>query len=116
MKQLAGDPQAVQINPLRHQCTELPAGKYEKKRPPGKPKQSNYKQQGSENYQMQAQHKKRFDSKSTHNSKDKCSKCGDTAHIEGFQCPAKNTNVKLAISLDILQACFSRNRKLTSNP
>ena len=37
IKQVAGDPQAAQINLLRHQCTELPAGKYKKKRPPGKP-------------------------------------------------------------------------------
>ena len=89
IKQVAGDPQAVQINLLRHQCTELPAGKYKKKRPPVKPKQSNHKQQSSDNYQVQAQHKKRFDPKSTHNNKDRCSKCGDTAYIEGFQCPVK---------------------------
>ena len=28
IKQVAGDPQAALINLLRHQCTELPAGKY----------------------------------------------------------------------------------------
>ena len=94
IKQVAGDPQAVQINLLRHQCTELPAGKYKKKRPHVKPKQSNHKQQSSENYQVQAQHKKRFDPKSAHNNKDRCSKCGDTAHIEGFQCPAKKYQCK----------------------
>ena len=33
MKQVAGDPQAEQINLLRHQCTELPAGKYKKIKP-----------------------------------------------------------------------------------
>ena len=38
IKQVAGDPQAAQINLLRHQCTELPAGKYKKKRPPMKSK------------------------------------------------------------------------------
>ena len=116
IKQVAGDPQAVQINLLRHQNTELSAGKYKKKRPLVKPKQSNHKQQRSVSYHAQAQHKKRFDPKSAHNNKDRCSKCGDTAHIEGFQCPAKNTSVKLATSLDILQACVSRKSKLTSNP
>ena len=40
IKQVAGDSQAVQINLLRHQHTELPAGKYKKKRPPVKSKQS----------------------------------------------------------------------------
>ena len=59
-----------------------------------KPKQSNHKQQSSENYQVQAQHKKRFDHKSTHNYKDRCSKYGDMAHIEGFPCPAKKIPVQ----------------------
>ena len=31
IKQVAGDPQATQINLLRHQHTELPAGKYKRK-------------------------------------------------------------------------------------
>ena len=106
----------MQINLLRHQCTELPAGKYKKKRPPVKSKQSNHKPQSSERYHVQVQHKKRFDPKSTNNNKDRCSKCRDTAYMEGFQCPAKNINAKLAIHLDILQACVSRKSKLTSNP
>ena len=37
IKLVAGDPQAVQINLLRYQFTELPAGKYKEKRPPVKP-------------------------------------------------------------------------------
>ena len=89
IKQVAGDPQATQINLLRHQCTELPEGKYKKKRSSVKPKQSNHKQHGSESYQVQNQCKKWFDAKSTHQNKDRYSKCGDTVHIEGFQCPAK---------------------------
>ena len=88
IKQVAGNPQAVQINLLRHQCTELPAGKY-KKKSSVKPKQSNHKQHGSKSYQVQTYHKKRFDPKSAHQKKDRCYKCRDTAHIEIFQCPAK---------------------------
>ena len=83
-KQVAGDPQAVQINLLRYQCTELPAGKYQKKRSSVKSNQSNHKEHGSESYQVQTQHKKQFDAKSTHQNKDRCSKCGDTAQIEGI--------------------------------
>ena len=94
IKQVAEDPQAAQINLLRHHCRELPTGKYKKKRPPVKPKQSNHKQQSSESYQAQALHKKRFDPKSTHSNKDRCSKCRDTAHIEGFQCPVKKYQCK----------------------
>ena len=47
IKQVAGDPQAVQINLLRHQCTELPAGKYKKKKSSVKSRQANHKQHGN---------------------------------------------------------------------
>ena len=94
IKQVAGDPQAAQINLLRHQRTELPAGKYKKKRAPMKPKQPSHKQQGNEGYHPQAQPKKRFDTKGLHNDKSRCSKCGDSVHVEGFQCLAKKYQCK----------------------
>ena len=94
IKQVAGDPQAAQINLLRHQRTELPAGKYKKKRPGIKPRQSSHKHQGQEGYHAQAQPKKRFDARGTHNDKSRCSKCGDSVHVEGFQCPAKKYQCK----------------------
>ena len=94
IKQVAGDPQAVQITLLRHQCTEMPASKYKKKRPPGKPKQTNHEHQDSKGYKPQAQHKKGFDTRGVHNDRNRCSKCGDTVHLEGFQCPAKKYQCK----------------------
>ena len=94
IKQVAGDPQAVQINLLRHQCTELPVAKYKKKNSSTKSRQSNHKQHGSESSKVQSQHKKRCDVKSDHQSKDRCSKCGDSAHIEGFQYPAQKFQCK----------------------
>ena len=50
IKQVTGYPPAEQINLLRHQHTELPAGKYKKKKSSVKPKQSNHNQYGSERY------------------------------------------------------------------
>ena len=50
IKQVAGDAEAGQINLLRHQHTELPAGKYKNKRSPVKSKQAHHKPQNSENY------------------------------------------------------------------
>ena len=91
---ISSDPQAVQINHLRHQHTELSAGKYKKKKSSGKPRQSNYKQHGNECSQVQSQHKKRFDTKSAHQNKDRCSKCGDSVRVECFQCPAKRYQCK----------------------
>ena len=89
IKQVLGDSQAVQINLLRHQHTELPAGKYKKKKSSVKSRQPNYKQHRNGNSQVQSQHKKQFDVKQAHQSKDRCSKCGDSVHVEGFVCPAK---------------------------
>ena len=94
IKQVAGDPQAMQINLLRHQCTELPASKYKKKRLLWKPKQINCKNQGSNNHKPQVQQKKKFDTKGAYQDRNRCSKCGDTVHMEGFQCPAKKYQCK----------------------
>ena len=112
IKQVAGDPQAAQINLLRHQCTELPAGKYKKKRAPMKPKQSNHKHQGNEGYHSQAQPKKRFDTKGVHNDKSRYSKCGDSVHIEGSSVQPRSTSVKLATSLVTSPVCVTRRSKL----
>ena len=90
IKQVAGDPQAVQINLLMYQCTELSAEKYKKKKKSSvKSRQSNYKNPGNENSQVSSQHKKWLDAKNAHQNKERCSKCGDSTHVEGFQCHAK---------------------------
>ena len=94
IKQVAGDPQAAQINLLRHQRTELPAGKYKKKRSGIKPRQSNHKNQSQEGYHLQVQPKKRCDTRGAHNDRTRFSKCGDSVHVEGFQCPAKKYQCK----------------------
>ena len=115
-KQIAGDPQVAQINLVRHQHTELPTGKYKKKKSSVKSRQSNHKQHWSESCQVPSQHKKQFDVKSAYQNKDRYSKYGDSAHIEGFQCAAKNSNAKLATSLDTLPVFVMRKSKLISNP
>ena len=59
-----------------------------------KPTQVSHKHQGNEGYHPQTQPKKRFDTKGAHNDKSICSKCCDTIHLEGFQCPAKKYHYK----------------------
>ena len=61
IKQVAGDPQAVQINLMRHQCTEIPPGKHKKKKSFVKPKQSSHKHAVLENPQASSYNKKSFD-------------------------------------------------------
>ena len=94
IKQVVGDPQAAQINLCRHQCRELPAGKYEKKKSSVKSRQSNHKNHGRENSQVPSHHKKWFDVKNAHQNKGRCSKCGNSIHVEGLQCPAKKFQCK----------------------
>ena len=79
-----------------------------------KHKQSNHKQCGSENYQAQTNHKKRFDPKSTHSNKGRCSKCGDTAHIDGFQCPVKKYQCKTCHKFGHFTSLCSQKKQASS--
>ena len=59
---------------------------------------------------MQSHHKKQFDAKSVHQNKDRCSKCGDTTHIEGFQCQAKKYKCKACHKFGhFTSLCFQKN-------
>ena len=92
MKKVAGDPQVAQINLMRHQCTYLPPSKHKKKqsfmsRPPS------HKQYTSDQQQVPA-YKKKCDPKQAHTSRDRCSKFGNSKHLEGFKCPGKKFQCK----------------------
>ena len=76
---------------MRHQHTELSNGKYKKQKPQAKPRQM----QNKNMEQKQPSHyNKSFDPKSAHKQKDRCSKCGYSTPLEGFQCPAKRYQCK----------------------
>ena len=100
IKQVSGEPQAAQINLLWHQRTELPQHRYKKKTSHAKPRQGNSKlpcrndpQQGQK---IKGNHfsppSNRLPPSGSHN---RCSKCGDIAHWEGFTCPAKKYQCKV---------------------
>ena len=91
--QVAGDPQVTQINLLWHQRTELPITRHNKKRRPvNKQRQTHHKI--PEN-QMTGQVKKHYHNRTVHKSKDRCNRCGNSTHIKGFHCPAKNYQCKV---------------------
>ena len=91
IKQIAGEMQATQIHLMRHQHTELSNGKYKKQKPQAKPRPI----QNKNGEQKQSSHyKKSFDPKSAHKQKDRCRKCGDSFHLEGFQCPVTRYQCK----------------------
>ena len=94
IRQVAGDPQAVQINLMRQQHTEISSGKHMKRQSFVKPKQTSHKNIVHDNLQASSYNKKSFDPKNKHKNKDRYSKCGDSTHVEGFQCPLNKFQYK----------------------
>ena len=88
IKQVSNEPQATQIYLLRHQCTELPPNKHQRKQRKSKPRPSNYKyQQEGRKIDKPLQEHEKY--RQEHNKQEeRCHKCGNTPHIEGFGCPA----------------------------
>ena len=114
IKQVTGDPQAAKINLMHHQCTELATGKYKKK----KKTQRKQKQANQKNGEQRPpnQYKKGFDPRLAHKNKDRCSKCGDSAHLEGFQCPAKKYQCKACHKFGhYTRLCFQKAQHKQSN-
>ena len=107
--------QATQIHLMRHHHTELSNGKYKKWKPQAKsrPMQNKNAKQKQSSY-----HKKSFDPRNAQKQKDRCSKCGDSIHLEGFTCPAKNTSARAVTNLATSQACallkVNKNKVTTS--
>ena len=91
IKQVACDPQVVHINLMRHQYTDHPASKHKKKKSLVKPRPPSHKNDTSDGHNN---YKKSFDAKNVYKNKERSQKCGDSNHIEGFQCPAKKFQCK----------------------
>ena len=91
IKQVASDCHVAQINLMRHQCTVLPTSKHKKRKPFVMPRPPSHKNDTSD---RQSHYMKSFDAKNVYKNKERCQKCGDSNHIEGFQCPAKKFQCK----------------------
>ena len=101
IKQVSGEPQATQINLLCHQRTKLPQHRYKKKRYHTKPRLGNGKPARNDQYCSQPHYKNKGNHKMLlsnqmllSNNSNRCSKCSDTAHHDGFTCPAKKYQCK----------------------
>ena len=92
IKKMSSEPQANQIHLLRHQRPELPPSKFQRtqnkrfkqRQPPNK------KYQENQYRERKPQAKERFyKNLQEHTSpENRCTKCGDSPHVEGFRCPA----------------------------
>ena len=88
IRQVAGDIPAAQIQLMCHQCTELMAGNYNKHKKVTKQKVQNHRP-------TEQTSKKSFDLQKPDKPSDRCTRCGDTSHAKGFQCPAKKFQCKV---------------------
>ena len=91
IKQVAGDLQATQINLMKHQRTELPTDRHNKKRRPTG-KLTLHKTSKS---QVANQIKKPYDSGKTYKMPNCCNKFGDSIHTQAFQYPVKKYQCKV---------------------
>ena len=106
IKQATSNPQAAQINLLRHQQTELA---HKKKK--GHKRKQHFKSKDSK-----PPSKKLFNPSQAHSSSDHCSKCGDTKHAQGFACPAKKYLCKACKKYGhFTSLCFSKQKPHTKH-
>ena len=112
IKQVASDPQAAQINLMWHQHTDLPASKHRKRKPFVKPRSPSHKNDMS---YRQSHYKKSFDTMNVYRNKERCQKCGDSNHTEGFKHPARKFQCKSCHKHWHFQASVIRRNKLHSS-
>ena len=98
IKQISHEPQAAKVNLMRHQCTELPHNKFQRKQRKFKPRQSNSRnqhehQQHERTNERMPQVNRKFKQEQT-NIEDRCTRCGDTPQMQGFRCPASRHQCK----------------------
>ena len=116
IKEVSGEPQATQIYLVQHQRTKLPHHRYKKKRSHTKPRPGNNKPCRNDQYQGQIPYKNKGDHKPPtsnrlppSNNFNRCSKCGDTTHCEGFTCLSKKYQCKACHKFGHFTShCFQR--------
>ena len=92
MKQGTRDPQAVQVNLWRHQHTEIPPSKSKKKNKTSKLRQVANRFYDEKPWKPQ-DNRRRYEHE--HTRQDRCTKCGDSLHREGFRYLASKHQCKI---------------------
>ena len=97
IQQVARDLPVAEIQLMQHQHTELLVGKYPRRKQTLTTRQ---KLQNHKSLEIPTPRKYSDLWKSDTHS-DKCTRCGDTVHNKGFQCPVKKFQCKVCHNLDI---------------
>ena len=106
IKQVVGDPQATHINLMCHQCTELPSGKYKKRKLPVKQKEVQNKKIWNRHKQVISRRVLTLDWHTR--TKIDVTSVGILLTLKGSSAKQRSFNVRHAISLAIIQAFVSR--------
>ena len=111
IKQVTNEPHATQINLLRHQRTELPPTKSQRKQNKRfKQRQPPNKKFSEEQYRNRKPQRSYSNSQGHTNTENRCTKCGDSPHIQGFRCPASRHQCKYCHKYrHFSKLCFKKN-------
>ena len=91
-KKMSSEPETTQVNLLRHQRIEKPPNKAQRKQFKKKKfRPKNIRYSNEDHHQApykknEYENKKKFNPRQILQSEDRCHKCGDSKHIERFQC------------------------------
>ena len=110
VKQVGSDPQVAEVNLMKHQKQDLSPSKSKWKQHSHKSRSKSHKRYSSEHNHQVPPYQKRFDPNQAHQRKDRCSKCGDSKHIECFRCPARSTNAEIVIDMVIYKLVLQKVR------
>ena len=95
MKQVTKEPHATQINLLRHQRTEVPSSKAQRRQNKCRHKPNfNRENHHQANYKPNEFTRKKINPTQSHQNSERCHKCGYSQHIEGFRCSARKAQCK----------------------
>ena len=92
---------------MQHQCTQLPAGNYPRR------KQNSTARQKPQNHKTQEipTSQKPSDMQKPDAHADKCTRCYDTIHAKGFQCPARKFQCKICHKFGhFTTVCYQRSQ------
>ena len=97
---------------MRHQHTDPPESKHKKRKPFAMPRPHHPKNDTSD---RQSHYKKRYEAKNVYKNNERCQKCGDSNHIESFQCPAEKFQCKSCHKYGHFTSSVTRRNKLHSS-
>ena len=110
IRQVAGDLPVAQIQLMRHQHMELLTRNHTNRQ-----KTAKWKQQNHRPTELQMP-RKPFDLWKPETQSDRCTKCGDTIHAKGFQCPARKFQCKVCHKFGhFTTVCYQKNQQTASS-